>query len=246
MDDRKPVVPLIGANGNIFNLLSIARNSLISSNKTNDALEMWNRVTNSKSYNEALVIIGDYVEFGDSDEQTSAGITGYEGLDELLELIDIEGQEHSRREGSEGSIAINEVSNEGNLSLGGSEDELSTSNEDITKVDFTQELHITKDNIDGIMGAALEEGTINWYESISSLPTSIEKVDHTIISNGGTIFFRIQGEDYNRTFDKQDLIYGLLRVLPDCLFVIEGNQIDTPYLDYIHIDLISPLITLDN
>ena len=67
MDNRKPVAPLIGANGNIFNLLSIAKNSLISSNKSEDVTEMFSRVTSSESYEEALRIIGEYVEFGESD-----------------------------------------------------------------------------------------------------------------------------------------------------------------------------------
>lgn len=64
MDNKKPVASLIGANGNVFNFLSIARNSLNSSNKHNDTLEMWNRVNNCKRYDETLNIISDYVEFG--------------------------------------------------------------------------------------------------------------------------------------------------------------------------------------
>jgi len=260
MDDRRPVAPLIGANGNIFNLLSIARNSLIASNKPNDAIEMWNRVTNSKSYNDALRIIEDYVEFGESDGQDvsdhtwtyeleeqrqkeTAGTNGEVGKVGSYGTMETDGTvviEHCNKVEFDSSIVTN---NEGNLSLGGSEEDdavviygLNTSNEDITKVDFTQELHITNSNIDGIMESALEEGVINWCESISSSPTSIEKVETNLISNGGTIFFRIQGEEYSRTFDKHDLIYGLLRELPDCLHIINGDQINTAYLDNEHID----------
>lgn len=209
MDNKKPVAPLIGASGNIFNLLSIARNSLISSNKQNEADEMWNRVTNSKSYNEALIIIGDYVGFGESEGQT------LEGLEENRQQKDCNQRKF--------------ISSEENTNV-------DNDNSIITKVDFTQELHITNSVIDEIMSIVLEEGIFKWYKSISSSSTNIEKVEPNIISNGGTIFFRIQGEDYNRTFDRQDLTYGLLRKLPDCLYVINGTQIDTTSLSNEDID----------
>jgi len=229
MDNRKPVAPLIGANGNIFNLLSIARNSLIVSNKPNDALEMWNRVTNSKSYNDALRIIEDYVEFGESDGQD---VSDHTWTYELEEQRQKETARTNGEVGKVGSIGTAEKEHCRQVEFNGSIDK----NNEVTKVNFNQELHITKDNIDGIMESALKEGTLNWYESISSSPTSIEKVETNLISNGGTIFFRIQGEDYNRTFDKHDLIYGLLRELPDCLHIINGDQINTAYLDNEHID----------
>lgn len=238
MDNRKPVAPLIGANGNIFNLLSIARNSLIASNKPNDALEMWNRVTNSKSYNDALRIIEDYVEFGESDGQDVSDHTWTYELEEQRQKGTVgtaetgtEGIE-DRMVGKVGSIVTAEKEHCRQVEFNGSID----NNNEVTKVNFTQELHITNSNIDGIMESALEEGTLNWYESISSSPTSIEKVETNLISSGGTIYFRIQGEDYSRTFDKHDLIYGLLRKLPDCLYVINGDQINTAYLDNEHID----------
>ncbi|AKL96239.1 hypothetical protein CACET_c27940 [Clostridium aceticum] len=238
MDNRKPVAPLIGANGNIFNLLSIARNSLIASNKPNDALEMWDRVTNSKSYNDALRIIEDYVEFGESDGQDVSDHTWTYELEEQRQKGTVgtaetgtEGIE-DRMVGKVGSIVTAEKEHCRQVEFNGSID----NNNEVTKVNFTQELHITNSNIDGIMESALEEGVLNWYESISSSPTSIEKVETNLISNGGTIFFRIQGEEYSRTFDKHDLIYGLLRELPDCLHIINGDQINTAYLDNEHID----------
>lgn len=64
MTDKKPIAPLIGANGNIFNLLAIARQCLVSSNRKSEVEEMQTRVFASKSYDEALAIIGEYVAFG--------------------------------------------------------------------------------------------------------------------------------------------------------------------------------------
>lgn len=228
MDNTKPIAPLIGANGNIFNLLSIARNCLISSNQRNKADEMWDRVTNSKSYNEALVIIGDYVEFGDSDERTTGGTghTGHEGLSgSMVTKIETTG-------GTVGTIGSdNEVGKVGTPEHKEQHKEFNS-----IKVDFTQELHITNANIDEIMSIVLGEGILKWYESISSLPTNQANVAYDLISSGGTIFIKLHGEDYNRTFDKQDLIYGLLRKLPDCLYVINGTQIDTTSLSDEDID----------
>lgn len=252
MDNTKPIAPLIGANGNIFNLLSIARNCLTSSNQRNKADEMWGRVTNSKSYNEALVIIGDYVEFGDSEERTTGatGHTGHEGLSgSMVTKIETTGG----TDGSAGMVMKAEVN--GTLGHKESVGKAGINNEDSEvgkvgtpehkeqhkefnsiKVDFTQELHITNANIDEIMSIVLGEGILKWYESISSSPTNKANVAYDLISSGGTIFIKLHGEDYNRTFDKQDLIYGLLRKLPDCLYVINGTQIDTSSLSNEDID----------
>jgi len=255
MDNTKPIAPLIGANGNIFNLLSIARNCLISSNQHNKADEMWDRVTNSKSYNEALVIIGDYVEFGDSDERTTRGTghTGHEGLSgsmvTKIETIGVtdgsagmvrkagmngtpEPNEHKESVGKAG--INNEDSKVGKVGTPKHKEQHKEFNS--IKVDFTQELHITNVNIDEIMSIVLGEGILKWYESISSSPTNQENIAYDLISSGGTIFIKLHGEDYNRTFDKQDLIYGLLRKLPDCLYVINGTQIDTTSLSNEDID----------
>lgn len=58
----KPKVKLVGANGNIFNLLGIASRSLRAANQKDKATEMSNRVMSSGSYEEALSIIMEYVE----------------------------------------------------------------------------------------------------------------------------------------------------------------------------------------
>lgn len=56
----KPTAKLIGANGNVFNLLAICRQAL--RRYPNAFNELWERVNNSSSYEEALQIMTEYVE----------------------------------------------------------------------------------------------------------------------------------------------------------------------------------------
>jgi len=56
----KPVAKLVGANGNVFNLLAICRQSL--RRYPNAFNELRDRVFECKSYDEALVIMMEYVE----------------------------------------------------------------------------------------------------------------------------------------------------------------------------------------
>ncbi len=58
----KPKAPLIGSNGNIFNLIGIATHSLKDAGLEKEAEEMFERITHSGSYDEALVILMEYVE----------------------------------------------------------------------------------------------------------------------------------------------------------------------------------------
>lgn len=67
---RKPQCPLIGANGNIFNLMGIATNSLKAAGMEKEAEDMFDRITKSGSYNEALNILMEYVEPVDVQEIT--------------------------------------------------------------------------------------------------------------------------------------------------------------------------------
>ena len=53
---------LIGENGNIFNLLAIARSALIKSGEREGAKKMCEEVFACKSYEEALLTIQKYVE----------------------------------------------------------------------------------------------------------------------------------------------------------------------------------------
>lgn len=56
----KPKAKLIGEDGNVFNLLAICRRSL--HQYPNAFNELWERVQNSSSYDEALRIMMEYVD----------------------------------------------------------------------------------------------------------------------------------------------------------------------------------------
>lgn len=60
---------MIGANGNIFNLMGIASRTLKAAGMGKQANEMFERASTSGSYEEALNIIGEYVNFIESDQQ---------------------------------------------------------------------------------------------------------------------------------------------------------------------------------
>lgn len=57
----KPDCPLIGQDGNIFNLVGIASRTLKRNGMADEAAEMAGRVFSSKNYDDALSIIGEYV-----------------------------------------------------------------------------------------------------------------------------------------------------------------------------------------
>ena len=63
MDNKrnKPDCKLIGEDGNIFNLMARAARTLRENDLSEEAKEMRERITSSGSYDEALCIIGDYV-----------------------------------------------------------------------------------------------------------------------------------------------------------------------------------------
>lgn len=68
---KKPKCPLIGQDGNVFNLIGIASKTLKRNGMPDKAKEMCERITSSESYVEALSIIGEYVEITSiDDEQT--------------------------------------------------------------------------------------------------------------------------------------------------------------------------------
>ena len=68
---KKPDCPLIGQDGNIFNLLGIAMRTLKRNNMHSEAQEMQSRVLSSGSYADALCIIGDYVNITSVDDEES-------------------------------------------------------------------------------------------------------------------------------------------------------------------------------
>jgi hypothetical protein len=60
---KKPEAKLIGENGNIFNLMGIARRALLKAGQDKQAAEMTERIkSTAESYDEALAIIWEYVE----------------------------------------------------------------------------------------------------------------------------------------------------------------------------------------
>lgn len=65
---EKPDCPLIGQDGNIFNLMGIASRTLKDSGMKEKATEMRQRVMDSGSYDNALCIIGEYVNITSVDE----------------------------------------------------------------------------------------------------------------------------------------------------------------------------------
>lgn len=66
---EKPDCALIGQDGNIFNLVGIARRTLREHGMNGLAKEMADRVFASGSYSEALCIIGEYVNITSSEEE---------------------------------------------------------------------------------------------------------------------------------------------------------------------------------
>ena len=68
-EPEKPDCALIGQDGNIFNLVGIARRTLREHGLDGQAKEMADRVFASGSYNEALCIIGEYVSITSEAEE---------------------------------------------------------------------------------------------------------------------------------------------------------------------------------
>ena len=62
----KPVAPLLGTGGNIYNLLSITNRTLRNAGQQEQADEMWQRALDSRNNFKAISIIGEYVEFGEA------------------------------------------------------------------------------------------------------------------------------------------------------------------------------------
>ncbi len=69
LERTKPKCALIGEDGNIFNLMGIASRTLKRNGMREESTEMCNRITSdAKSYDEALGIIGEYVEITSREE----------------------------------------------------------------------------------------------------------------------------------------------------------------------------------
>lgn len=76
----KPDCPLIGQDGNIFNLVGIASRTLKRNGLSEEASEMTEKVFKSGSYEEALGIISEYVNITSVDEPTEDVEMRMEGL----------------------------------------------------------------------------------------------------------------------------------------------------------------------
>lgn len=67
-EQKKPDCPLIGQDSNIYNLMGIASKTLKRNGMAEQAKEMCDRITSSGGYNEALCIIGEYVNITSVDD----------------------------------------------------------------------------------------------------------------------------------------------------------------------------------
>ena len=67
-EPQKPDCPLIGQDGNIFNLMGIAAQTLRRAGLAEQAKEMLDRVRESGSYYQALGVIGEYVNITSADD----------------------------------------------------------------------------------------------------------------------------------------------------------------------------------
>lgn len=81
--NKKPKAPIVGADGNVFNLIGICSQALKRVGYYDQAKEMTNRVTNSHSYEDALSIMLEYIEPVDQNGRT------FEEIEEFDEDISI-------------------------------------------------------------------------------------------------------------------------------------------------------------
>ena len=76
----KPDAPIIGADGNVFNLMGICTKALQDAGMSEEATEMNERIIHSNSYQEALAIMSDYVNPVDVEpaQDYDMAIVGYQ------------------------------------------------------------------------------------------------------------------------------------------------------------------------
>lgn len=68
-NNHKPKAPIIGADGNIFNLIGIAFKALRKEGLRQEAKEMTQRIYASQSYDEALSILSEYIDPVSADQE---------------------------------------------------------------------------------------------------------------------------------------------------------------------------------
>ena len=76
----KPDCPLIGQDGNIFNLMGIASRTLKQNGLADQAKEMCDRILESGDYYKALGVIGEYVNITSVDDAPDEGEEFEEGM----------------------------------------------------------------------------------------------------------------------------------------------------------------------
>lgn len=91
---KKPDCPLIGQDGNIFNLMGLAARTLRENDMAEQATEMCSRIRASGSYDQALMIIDEYVNItsvdDDIDEDEDEDECYDEDEDEDFDMGDIQ------------------------------------------------------------------------------------------------------------------------------------------------------------
>ena len=70
---EKPEAKILGADGNIFNLLAIASNALKKEGLDDQAKEMFNKATSTDSYESAIGVILEYVDPVECDKPVHGG-----------------------------------------------------------------------------------------------------------------------------------------------------------------------------
>ena len=77
---QKPDYPLIGQDGNIFNLMGIASRTLKQNGLADQAKKMCDRIRESGDYYKALGVIGEYVNITSVDDAPDEGEDFEEGM----------------------------------------------------------------------------------------------------------------------------------------------------------------------
>lgn len=72
-EQKKPDCPLIGQDSNVFNLMGIASRTLRRNGLAEQATEMCEKITSCGGYDEALNIMGDYVNITSAEDATEQG-----------------------------------------------------------------------------------------------------------------------------------------------------------------------------
>lgn len=79
-EKNKPVAPIIGADGNVFNLIGICSRALKEAGYNDKAIEMSARVKSSGSYREALSIMCEYIEPVDQNYEMYKALDDYDDV----------------------------------------------------------------------------------------------------------------------------------------------------------------------